>query len=175
MNEFSLNRRTFLSRSFGGLGTFALAQLLAEDAPSAAGGPDLLAPRKPHGTTKAKSVICLFQHGGPSQMALFDPKPRLEKEDGKPYPGKIIQHFHNRIGNVMAPPFRFAKYGDAGMDFSELVPHTASIADDPPTISLDEIDSGRTMGMEIYKPGSQRVAMEIQPAAPTPPGLRPGR
>jgi hypothetical protein len=135
LNDFPLNRRTFLSRSFGGLGTFALAQLLAADGLLAAGGEaparsGLLAPRTPHGNAKARSVICLFQHGGPSQMALFDPKPRLEKEDGKPYPGKIVQHFHEKIGKVMAPPFRFAKYGDAGMDFSELVPHTASIADD---------------------------------------------
>jgi hypothetical protein len=133
-NEFAVNRRAFLSRSFGGLGTLALAHLLDSDGLLAESGDSGskrgLTPGRPHHGGKAKSVICLFQHGGPSQMALFDPKPLLQEHHDRPFPGKIVQHFHNKIGKVMGTPFEFKRYGEAGMDFSELVPHTAGIADE---------------------------------------------
>ena len=77
-SDFALNRRAFLGRYAGGLGSLALAQLATElqSAESARSGEsDPLAPKKPHHPAKAKAVICLFQHGGPSQMDLFDPKP----------------------------------------------------------------------------------------------------
>ena len=54
--------------------------------------------------TRAKSVICLFQHGGPSQMDLFDPKPVLTKHHGKPYPGTLEIHFDKQAGNLLASP-----------------------------------------------------------------------
>src|SRR6185503_6540768 len=87
--EFSLNRRSFLRVSAGGLGSLALAHLLgtesrAADAPHSAlrvprSSDSPLAAKAPHHKPRAKSVICLFQHGGPSQMDLFDPKPELNK------------------------------------------------------------------------------------------------
>jgi len=79
--DFSLNRRSFLSRYAGSLGGLALAHLLATER-SRASSPDvpgLLAPKPPHHAPRAKAVICLFQHGGPSQVDLFDAKPELTK------------------------------------------------------------------------------------------------
>src|SRR5213082_2480066 len=93
-----LNRRSFLGRYAGCLGTLALADLLAAEEQRSA---DPLATKPPHHAAKAKSVICLFQHGGPSQMDLFDPKPQLAKQSGKPYPGKLEAHFHTQVGNLL--------------------------------------------------------------------------
>jgi hypothetical protein len=75
-------------------------------------------------------VICLFQHGGPSQMDLFDPKPALTAHQGKPYPGSLEIHFDKQAGKLLASPFRFRAHGQSGMVLSELIPHTAQIADD---------------------------------------------
>jgi len=127
-NPFSMTRRAFLARYAGSLGSLALAQLLrADDAPPLAGP---LAPRQPHHPAKAKAVICLFQHGGPSQMDLLDPKPELTKRNGQPYPGQVEAHFHTQVGKLLASPFQFQKCGQAGMEMSELLPHTARIADE---------------------------------------------
>jgi hypothetical protein len=122
-NNFALTRRAFLARYAGSLGSFALAQLAAE-------ANDPLAPKMPHHTPKAKSVICLFQHGGPSQMDLFDPKPELTRQHGKPHPDKLETHFHTQTGKLLASPFKFVKRGQAGIELSELLPHTAGIIDD---------------------------------------------
>src|SRR5258706_5455388 len=102
MPDFSLNRRAFLGRYAGGLGSLALAQLAAEAA-------DPLAPKAPRHAAKAKAVICLFQHGGPSQMDLFDPKPELTRQHGKPHPDKLETHFHTPTGKLLASPVKFAK------------------------------------------------------------------
>ena len=124
----SLSRRAFLGRYAGGLGSLALAQLAADEARAAERNP--LAPKTPHHTPKAKAVICLFQHGGPSQMDLFDPKPELTKQHGKPHPDKLEVHFHTQQGKLLASPFKFAKHGKVGVELSELLPHTAGIVDD---------------------------------------------
>ena len=90
-----------------------------------------LAPKPSHFTPRAKAVISLFQHGGPSQMDLFDYKPELSRWHGKPYPGGNLEiHFDKQAGNVLGSPYRFRRYGDCGMDLSELLPHTGSIADE---------------------------------------------
>jgi len=120
MNQLQLTRRAFLGQSAGGLGALALASLAA---------PRILAADRPRQT--AKAVISLFQHGGPSQMDLFDEKPELNKWAGKPYPGgKLEIHFNNKAGNVLEAPYRFSRHGQCGMELSELLPHTGSIADD---------------------------------------------
>src|SRR5207237_8752623 len=125
--DFALNRRAFLGRYAGALGTLALAQLAAEgQEPSR----DPLAPKKPHFAPKAKAVICLFQHGGPSQMDLFDPKPELTRRHGQPHPDKLEVHFHTQQGKLLASPFKFTKCGKSGAELSELLPHTAGIVDD---------------------------------------------
>jgi hypothetical protein len=119
-NSFGLNRRAFLGRFTGTLGSLALADLLrAEET--------LAEPRPP---ARARSVICLFQHGGPSQMDLFDPKPELTKWDKKPHPGSLEVHFDKQQGNLLASPFVFRPRGQSGMVLSELLPHTSSIADE---------------------------------------------
>jgi hypothetical protein len=123
--DFALTRRAFLGRYAGSLGALALSHLLAEEgrasSPSAKG---------PHHPPRARSVICLFQHGGPSQMDLFDPKAELSKRHGQAYPGQLEAHFHTQMGKLLASPFRFHKAGQAGLELSELLPHTSRIADD---------------------------------------------
>jgi len=105
----------------------ALANLLAAE--SRADG-DPLAQRPPHHTPRAKAVICLFQHGGPSQMDLFDHRPELTKRHGQAYAGDLEVHFHTQKGKILGSPFRFHKHGQSGMELSELLPHTGKIADE---------------------------------------------
>src|SRR5688572_23566922 len=96
-SPFRLNRRWFLSHYAGGLGSLALAHLIggqSHAADSSTAPVDL-----PRGFGKARSVICLFQHGGPSQVDLFDPKAELTAHHGKPYPaGEIEAHFDKQKG-----------------------------------------------------------------------------
>src|SRR5262245_467735 len=128
-----LSRRMFLSRCAGGLGALALAHLANQTSPSAARAGELAKAGAAQRAVapKAKSVICLFQHGGPSQMDLFDPKPELTKHDGKPYPGGQLEvHFDKQKGNVLGSPFKFQKFGQCGMELCELLPHTGAIADE---------------------------------------------
>src|SRR5438094_8619639 len=132
--DFAVTRRAFLARYAGSLGSLALAHLLATDGGFARGytapreGP--LAPKPPHHSPRAKAVICLFQHGGPSQMDLFDPKPELTRRHGQPYPGDLEAHFHTQVGKLLASPFQFHKAGRSGVELSELLPHTARVADE---------------------------------------------
>src|SRR5437763_356882 len=130
--DYSLNRRAFLARYAGSLGGLALAHLLAPEQSRAApaDAPGLLAPRQPHHPPRAKAVICLFQHGGPSQVDLFDAKPELSKRHGQPYPGELETHFHTQVGKLLGSPFKFKPAGKSGMQLSELLPHTAGIADE---------------------------------------------
>ena len=131
-NSFAINRRAFLSHSAGSLGGLALAHLLAQDSPAKAAQSvtNPLAPKSPHHTPRAKAVICLFQHGGPSQMDLFDPKPELAKRHGQKYDGDLEVHFHTQTGNVLGSPFTFNKSGQSGIELSEVLPHTAGIVDE---------------------------------------------
>ena len=103
-----------------------LANLNTADAP--------LGPRDPQFPARAKRVIHLFMNGGPSQMDTFDPKPELEKIDGKPLPDSILNTLQRtqkgRAGTVWASPFKFSKHGQSGLDVSELYPHVAKHADD---------------------------------------------
>lgn len=85
--------------------------------------------RDPHFKPKAKSVIFLFMNGGMSQVDTFDPKPMLEKYDGQPLPGPIPQH-ERKTGGLMKSPFSFKKYGQSGIDVSEVFPHVGSVIDD---------------------------------------------
>lgn len=121
--ESHLLRRAFLGQYAGSLGGLALAHLLQSARTQAVA-------QSPK-SAKAKSIICLFQHGGPSQMDLFDPKPELTKWHGKPYPGGNLEvHFDKQMGNVLGSPFAFQKHGQCGMELCELLPHTAKIVDD---------------------------------------------
>src|SRR5438105_932856 len=132
---FNMIRRSFLGYTAGGLGYLALAHLLGTDAkgasPHAPHGFHPLAPKPPHFPGKAKSVICLFQHGGPSQMDLFDPKPELNKWNGKDYPHKDLEvHFDKQAGKLLESPFSFKAHGQSGTQLSELLPQTGTIVDE---------------------------------------------
>lgn len=123
------NRRSFLGNYAGSLGGLALASLGASTGIPASLGTSESVSGRTLGT--AKSIICLFQHGGPSQMDLFDPKPQLTKWHGKPYPGGNLEiHFDKQKGNVLGSPYRFARHGQCGMELCELLPYTSKIVDD---------------------------------------------
>ena len=126
-----LARRTFLGRLGLGLGTAALAGLEPVHAATVA---DPMAPKIPHFAPKAKRVIHLFMTGAPSQLELFDPKPVLTAMEGKPLPASVIKGqryaFIRPDAAVMGPRFKFQKYGQSGAEISEILPHTASIADE---------------------------------------------
>ncbi len=143
-SDFSLNRRAFLRISAGSLGTLALSHLVATEARAAAGPPasdSPLAPKAPHHKARAKAVICLFQHGGPSQMDLFDPKPELNKRDGEEHPGNLEVHFDKQVGKLLRSPYEFLPAGQSGMALSELLPCTAGIADELTLIRSMTTDS----------------------------------
>jgi len=134
-NRIAFSRRLFLQRSGLGFGSLALASLLERDGLLAApvsereSKPRIdLLPRAGHFPAQAKSVIMLFQSGAPSQMDLFDPKPELQRRHGKDVG---IDSLQGRAREpLMASPFRFRPHGESGIEFSELVPHLASVADD---------------------------------------------
>jgi hypothetical protein len=126
-------RRAFLGRTAGGmLGSIAFAWLNSLSRAGIAQETDSSTVPRPHHRPRAERIICLFQNGGPSQMDLFDPKPELARMDGRPYPGsqKVETLSPSASGNLLGSPFRFAPAGECGMLLSELIPHTASIADD---------------------------------------------
>jgi hypothetical protein len=121
--DLFLTRRRFLQRAGMGFGMLGLATMLGEDlfAPRAmaleAGG---LAPRAPHFPAKAKHVVHIFAQGAPSHVDTWDPKPALEKNDGKAIAGGI----------AMASPFKFSKHGKSGIEVSEVFPKLAEHVDD---------------------------------------------
>jgi hypothetical protein len=125
----TMTRREVLARMGGGFGGVALAALLADAAPMASALPHDLTPRVPPRPAKAKAVIQLFMHGGPSHVDLLDPKPLLAKYDGKSPPREVADD-EKITGNLLASPYRFQKHGESGLEFSETLPYTARHADD---------------------------------------------
>ena len=134
----AFNRRRFLRHNTMGIGGLSLGWLLNRDKllatpPAVPRGEQSfdLTPKQPHHTPKAKAMISLFMHGGPSHMDLTDPKPELTRLDGKEYSDNVHYSFANEASrNLFGSPWKFKKHGQCGMDFSELLPHTAGIADD---------------------------------------------
>ena len=125
-----LSRRSLLQRSAMGLGALGLGGLLAED--GALGGEpavgDALAARSPHFPGKARRVIHFFLNGGPSQVDTFDPKPALAKFAGQPAPRSLTTE--RKTGSAFPSPFRFQRYGQSGIEVSELFAKTARHVDD---------------------------------------------
>ena len=134
-NARHVSRREFFGRAATGLGTAALASMLATDGQAAnriAGLSDV-----PHFKPKAKRVIYLFQNGGPTHVDLFDYKPKLQAMHGQPVPAEYIgeKRFSTMTGNasgklMLAPVEPFRQHGQSGAWVSGFLPHTASIADD---------------------------------------------
>ena len=122
---FGPTRREMLQSSALGFGWLALADLLAS-----AGVRDPLAPQSPHYPARAKRVIFLFMHGGPSQVDTFDYKPKLTADDGKPLPFAKPRVVSSATGNLLKSPFAFKQHGQSGAWVSELFPHIAKGVDD---------------------------------------------
>jgi len=119
------SRRDFLFESCGGIAGLGLASLLDADCGT------VPASKQPHFAPRAKSVISLFMSGGVSHMDTFDPKPALQKYAGQPLTGKgdvVVRQGHP--GPLMPSPFTFKKYGQSGLDVSEIFPHVGSHADE---------------------------------------------
>ncbi len=131
-------RREFLKRSSFGFGSLALAELLnSEDAWSATPTEtDPLSPKRPHFAAKAKSAIFLFMEGGPSHMDTFDPKHELTRFDGHPLPPSFhaadlnLQFIKASDAKLMGSRRKFQKYGQSGLEISDLFAHVAQFADD---------------------------------------------
>jgi hypothetical protein len=122
------NRRQALAHFANGFGLLALANLFAEEA--TADGQGSLGLRPPHHMPKARRVIFLFMSGGPSHVDTFDPKPRLDRDNGKPLPFEMPKLVRTKTGNLLRSPFKFKKHGAAGIEVSELFPHVAGCVDD---------------------------------------------
>src|ERR1700742_4677950 len=165
--NFEMNRRDFFGRFGLGLGGAALATLLNNDARGAVPKPDNNPFRgilpAPHFAPKAKRIIYLFMSGGPSQLDLFDYKPLLNKLNGQQLPDSVRggQRLTGMSGNqssipLVGSPFKFTQHGQGGAWFSELLPHTAGIADDLCVVRsmfTEAINHGP--GVTFYQTGSQ--------------------
>ncbi|HUQ68607.1 MAG TPA: DUF1501 domain-containing protein, partial [Planctomycetaceae bacterium] len=122
-------RRDFIRDSCCGFGGLALAAL----ASSANAAATPLAARQPHLPAKARSVIFLFMAGGPSHIETFDPKPLLNELDGQPRPrefGEAKYQFIENDARLLGTRRTFKKYGDSGIEVSDLFPHLAQCVDD---------------------------------------------
>ena len=121
-----LARRWFLQQCGVGLGAVALREMLQ--------AADPLAPKQPHHAPTAKNVIFLFMGGGPSHLELFDNKPELAKHEGTLPPADLLEGYRAAFidpnSTLLGPKFKFARHGESGAELSELIPHTAAIADD---------------------------------------------
>ena len=124
-------RRDLLRSWCLGFGGLALADLLQAEGKTGGGVPlHPLAARKPHFKPRAKRIIFLFMHGGPSHIDLFDPKPELQKNDGKPPPFQRTRVKFAARGNLLASPWKFRPTGKSGIPMSELWQHLPEVADE---------------------------------------------
>ena len=156
-------RRHFMATGAMGLGGVALSWLLNEENLLAAPlKPPFekvqynLRPKTPHAEPQARAMISLFMQGGPSHIDLFDPKPEMQKWDGKPFPGEIkYDNAAQASSKVFASPWKFSPRGQCGMELSELLPHLGNVADEITLVrstqtsvnnhvqSIDALNTGR--------------------------------
>ena len=126
--QHALSRRAALSTLGIGLGSIAMQSMLGKTKPL----PDNVAPG-PHFAPKAKNVILVFSSGGVSQLELFDRKPVLVRNNGKMVPDHLIKGqrfaFISPKSKLLGTPYSFQRYGDCGMEFSELLPHLSKLVD----------------------------------------------
>ena len=128
-----VSRREMLQVSAAGFGNLALAGLANEEAKAdtaKSSAADPLSLKETHFPAKAKRVIFLFMHGGPSQVDTFDYKPLLERDHGKPLPFDKPLIFSSQTGNLLKSPWAFQQYGQSGAWVSDLFPHVAQCVDD---------------------------------------------
>jgi hypothetical protein len=116
-----------LRRAGTGFGLVGLASLLAEARQSE---PGPLHPKPAHHPARARRVIFLYMAGGPAHVDLFDPKPRLASDSGKPIPHAALGLTRVVPGKLLGSPWTFRRHGESGVEMSELLPHLARCADD---------------------------------------------
>jgi uncharacterized protein (DUF1501 family) len=153
----TLTRREFLHGRGLGIGSMALASLLADDARSAPRiTRDPLAAKQAHFAPKAKHIIYLHMVGAPSHLDLFDYKPTLKKYDGKPCPQHLLEGqrfaFLQKNPKLLGTKFRFDKHGESGLELSELLPNLAQHADDMAVV--------KTLHTEEFNHGPAQVFMQ---------------
>jgi hypothetical protein len=151
-----VTRRHFFGHCGVGLGSIALSTLLAEQAAAAIDPPNLqnpLAPRAPHFTPKAKRVIFLFMAGGPSQLELFDYKPKLQELNGQVVPPEYTKNkrfaFIKGDAKLLGTRRKFAKHGECGTELSECLPRLATI--------VDEICVVKSMVTDVFNHGPAKL------------------
>jgi uncharacterized protein (DUF1501 family) len=149
-------RRHFFHDCGVGLGKVALGSLLANQMARGTIAADVssLAPRRPHFDGKAKAVIHLFMAGAPSQLDLFDKKPKLAEYEGKPIPPEVVGSqryaFIRPDSNCLGPRFKFAKHGQCGTELSEVLPHLAKIVDDISVVKSVRTDQFNHAPAQIF-------------------------
>ena len=148
-SEIAVSRRDLLRMIGGGFGLYGYASLLENSGMLAAvptAPTDPLAVKPAHFPARAKRVIFLFMNGGLSQVDTFDPKPQLTRRHGQPMPGGYVKT-ERKTGNLMRSPFRFKRYGQSGIEVSELFSETAR--------HIDDISVIRSMHTEVpnHPPG----------------------
>ena len=122
------SRRQMLQNTAVGFGHLALASLLNDESYGATSDP--LIPKTPHFTPRAKRVVFLLMVGGPSAVDTFDYKPKLQADDGKPFPFEKPRVQFAPTGNLLKSPWKFAQHGQSGLWVSELFPNVAKHVDD---------------------------------------------
>ncbi len=132
--QWTRTRRELLRDSCCGMGYLAFHLMATEGALQARPAHDPLAPKPPHmPNPKAKAVIFLFMAGGPSHIETFDPKPLLNELDGQPRPSEFGEAKYQFVGEgakLLGSKRTFRKHGEAGIEVSDLLPHTAGCIDD---------------------------------------------
>ncbi|WP_020472239.1 DUF1501 domain-containing protein [Zavarzinella formosa] len=149
----NIARRYFLQECGIGLGKMAGAALLANGLAKAA-EPSQFAPKKPHYAGKAKAVIHLFMAGAPSHLDLFDYKPELAKWEGKSLPEAVTSKqrfaFIRADAAVMGPRFKFKKFGKAGTEIADILPHLGGVIDDVCLIRSVQTDQFNHAPAQIF-------------------------
>ncbi len=130
-----LSRRRFFTSAASGIGTLALASMLRDEGLLAQSPDNPATTRAPHFSPKARACICIYLEGAPSQIDLFDPKPRLNELHGQALPESLWRNVRFAFtqpatAKIMGCPRRFQKHGHCGMDLSDLLPNLATCADD---------------------------------------------
>lgn len=125
-----LTRREMLKRGAVGFGGIALTSLLQDQLLGQGTTQTRESHGRPHHRPRVRSVIFLYMDGGPSGVDTFDPKPLLAKENGKPFKMKMEPTQFNNNGNTLASPWKFKRYGQSGIEVSDLFPHVGSCVDD---------------------------------------------
>ena len=150
--QWSFSRRQLLRRCGTGFGTLGLAALLSEpDRVVADESVTPLAPKRPHFDAQAKHVVHLFMNGGPSHVDTFDPKPKLSEWHGKPLPAGNLRT-ERKTGAAMRSPFEFRRYGQSGIEVSDLFWQTAFN-------HIDDIAVMRSMQAEVPNHESSLMLM----------------